>query len=263
MSRTLNLCDHLLSQGRHFHTLGVDDRALRTFTHLARFRELPREVAEETQIHLAELLLKHGRFAEARRHLTAALTHDADNPEYHHLMASAHRDDPRGDKQTALEHFRRCVALQADNPWYLCDAGQVALELEETDEGLDYLRRAVEAAPDDAMVVADVVRGMVAAGEHDEARRTARAALFRNGGAPAFQQIWNDVRFQELHHRQQRAHRCKVVRQAVAEGRVLLPFHELTEETPTGRKLVRRDAASRTPAPHYLRLAARSGRKHA
>src|SRR5437660_6973194 len=57
MSRTLNLCEHLLSQGRHFQQLGVDHRALRSFTRLTGLRELPGPVAEEAQSRLAELLL--------------------------------------------------------------------------------------------------------------------------------------------------------------------------------------------------------------
>ena len=38
MSRTLNLCEHLLSLGRRFHQLGVDHQALRSLTRLARLR---------------------------------------------------------------------------------------------------------------------------------------------------------------------------------------------------------------------------------
>ena len=49
MSRTLNLCEYLLAQGRKFHTLGVDDRAQGILTGLAGLRELPSHVAEEMQ----------------------------------------------------------------------------------------------------------------------------------------------------------------------------------------------------------------------
>src|SRR5438876_324556 len=75
MSRTLNLCQHLLAQGRRFHRLGADQHALRTLTRLARLRELPSPIAEEAQGRLAELFLKQGKFARARRHLAAALAH--------------------------------------------------------------------------------------------------------------------------------------------------------------------------------------------
>ena len=40
MSRTLNLCEHLLAEGRRFHQLGVDDRAERIFASLTRLREI-------------------------------------------------------------------------------------------------------------------------------------------------------------------------------------------------------------------------------
>src|SRR5258708_4561500 len=136
MSRTLNLCDHLLSQGRHFQQLGVDHLALRSLTRLARLRELPPPIAEETQSRLAELLLKQGKFTQARRHLAAALAHQPDNAAYHHLMAVALEEDPKGDRDLALEHYRRSVEFDADNPYYHCDAVLFALRHGATDEAL-------------------------------------------------------------------------------------------------------------------------------
>ena len=263
MSRTLNLCQHLLAQGRRFHRLGADQHALRTLTRLARLRQLPGPIAEEAQGRLAELFLKQGKFARARRHLAAELAHRPDHAPHHHLMAVALEDDPKGDRDLALEHYRRSVEFDPGNPCYQCDAGLFALRHGAADDALAYLRRAVELAPDDAALVGDVVRGLQDEGHFEEARQIARAALFRNGRDPLFQRLWNDCRFQELHHRQQRVRKRRLARTAAAEGRVLLSFLRLTQETPTGRKLVRHDGPSRTPPPHLLRLSRLSGRKHA
>ena len=112
MSRTLNLCEHLLARGRQFCTVGAFDRAQRIFTGLARLRDLPDDVAEETQSKLAEFLLRERKFAKARRHLAAALEYDNLNPIYHHLMAIALEDDPRGDRNLALKHYRRSRSRQ-------------------------------------------------------------------------------------------------------------------------------------------------------
>ena len=263
MSRTLNLCQHLLAQGRRFHRLGADQHALRTLTRLARLRELPSPIAEEAQGRLAELFLKQGKFARARRHLAAALAHRPDHAPHHHLMAVALEEDLKGDRDLALEHHRRSVEFDPGNPCYQCDAGLFALRHGAADEALAYLRRAVELAPDDAALVGEVVRGLQDEGHFEEARQIARAALFRNGRDPLFQRLWNDCRFQELHHRQQRVQKRRLARRAAAEGRVCLPFLQLTVETPNGRKLVRRDGPSHTPAPHLLRLSRMSDRKHA
>jgi Tfp pilus assembly protein PilF len=263
MSRTLNLCEHLLAQARKYHTLGVDHRAQRILTALARLRELPNHVAEESQSLLAELLLKQRKFARARRHLTAALTHDENNPIYHHLMAVALEEDRKGDRDRALEHYRRCVQLEPDEPVYHCDAGLFALRHGAVDEGLTYLRRAIELAPNEADIVSEVVRGLQDEGHHHEARQIAKAAFFRNGHDARFQRLWNDCRFQELHQRQQRVRKKQMARRALAEGRVCLPFLQLTVETPRGRKLLRVDGPSRTPGPRLLRLSRLSGKKHA
>jgi Tfp pilus assembly protein PilF len=263
MSRTLNLCEHLLAQGRNYQTLGIDDRAQRIFADLARLRDLPADVAEEAQSRLGELLLKQRKFAGARRHFSAALAHDDDNPVYHHLMAVALEEDRKGNRDLALEHYRRCVQLEPEDAVYHCDAGLFALKHGAVEEGLTYLRRAVELAPQDVDILSEVVRGLQDHGHHDEARRFARAALFHSGGAARFQRLWNDCRFQEVHQQQQRASRKRQVRRAVAEGRICLPFAQMTIETPRGRKLVRRDGPSRTPAPHLLKFARLSGKKHA
>jgi Tfp pilus assembly protein PilF len=263
MSRTLNLCEYLLAQGRKFHTLGVDDRAQGILTGLAGLRELPSHVAEEMQSRLAELLLKQRKFAQARRRLAAALAHDAHNATYHHLMAAALEEDPKGNRDQALEHYRHCVRLEPIEPVYLCDAGLFAIKHGAVDEGMSYLRRAVELAPDDVDVVGTVVRGLQDRGCLDEARAIAKAALFRNSRDPRFQKLWNDCRFQELHNRQERVNKRKRLRNAAAQGPICLPFLQLTVETPRGRKLVRTDRPSRTPAPHLLRMARLSGKKHA
>jgi tetratricopeptide (TPR) repeat protein len=263
MSMTLNLCEHLLYEGRRFWTLGVDRRALRTFSHLAALPDLPSDVAEETQLRLAELSLKQRKFAKARRHLAVALAIEPANPESHFRLASSYAEDNRGDRQLAMRHFRRSVQLDPENPLYLCEAGLFAVGCGEIDQGLKWLRQAADLAPDDADVIGDVVRGLQEIGQEDEAKGIARAAFFRNSRNPRFQRLWNDIRFQQLRERQKRIQKGRIVRRAVAEGRICLPFLKLTVETPAGRKLVRRDGPSGTPPPHLRQMARLSRQKHA
>jgi tetratricopeptide (TPR) repeat protein len=263
MSKTLNLCDHLLLQVRKFQSLGVDHRALRILGNLSRLGDLPTDAAEETQVRMAELLLKQSKFARARRHLTAALAHQEDNAQYHYLMAWAVESDRRGQPARALHHYQRCVELDQDNPHYHADAGLFALGHRQVEQGLGWLRRAVALAPDDVEVVAQVLRGLLDAGHTDEARKTARAALFRNSGDRRFRQLWNDFRFQELHQEQQQTRKQRYIRGAIAEGRICLSFQQMTVETASGRRVVRQDGPSHRPAPHYVRLARLSERKHA
>src|SRR5262245_406305 len=86
MYTPLNLFDQLLCQARRHLQLGRHREATTLFTRLAGFRELPADVAEETQARLAQLHLKRRRFAQARRHLTAALRYQPDNARYHYLL---------------------------------------------------------------------------------------------------------------------------------------------------------------------------------
>ena len=66
MSKTLKLIDRLLTMGRNFQALERHREALRLLGRLAAFRELPADVAEETQVRLAELWLRRRKHQRAR-----------------------------------------------------------------------------------------------------------------------------------------------------------------------------------------------------
>jgi tetratricopeptide (TPR) repeat protein len=251
MSRTLNLVDHLLRTGRNFQALGRIHDALRTLKRLCRFRELPAEAAEEAQGRLAEMQIQRGKFARARRHLTAALRSCPDNAYYHYLMATAVDADPHADPQRAAEHYRRSLELDPDQPDCLVRHGELLLCLGQREEGLGCLCRAVELSPNDPEVVGKLADGLRLANQADEARSVLRAALFRNRRDSRFHKLWNDFRFQEVRRGQVAARRAETDADD-EDGPVLLPFPgPAVEETAApGRTVVRHDGPETLPAPH-------------
>jgi tetratricopeptide (TPR) repeat protein len=259
MSRTLNLVDHLLMTGRNFQALGRIHDALRTLKRLCRFRELPTEAAEEAQARLGEMQIQRGKFARARRHLTAALRACPENARYHYLLATAVDADPHADPQRAAEHYRRSLELDPDQPDCLVRHGELLLRLGQREEGLGCLCRAVELSPNDPEVVGKLAAGLRLANQADEARSVLRAALFRNRRDHRFHQLWNDFRFQEA-RRGQAAARRQDEEAGGEDGPVLLPFPRpaapacrpsvLDEEQAAGRKVVRHDGPETLPAPH-------------
>src|SRR5262245_33343835 len=158
MNATLNLVDHLLAMGRKYQELGRHRDALTLFTRLAGFRELPAEAAEETQARLAELQLKRRKYVRARRHLTAALRHQPASARYHYQMATALQAEDRGNLEQAAEHYRRALDLEPGYVKCLTDYGLLAVRLGRVDEGLARLREAVERDPEDAEVVAKLIK---------------------------------------------------------------------------------------------------------
>src|SRR5262245_54212151 len=97
MSTTLNLVDRLLRRGRSLQAMGRSYDALQALQQLTHFRELPSEVAEETQVRLAELRMQRRQFRLARRHLTTVLRHYPDNGHAHYLLATALETDDKAD----------------------------------------------------------------------------------------------------------------------------------------------------------------------
>jgi Tfp pilus assembly protein PilF len=263
MSMRLNLVDRLLAMGRTFQELGRDHDARQVLGRLSGFRELPTAVAEETQIRLAELDLKHHEYCRARRHLTAALAHQPQSARYHCLLAGALDNDERGDPRRAAKHYRRSLELDAGQPGCLGEFGLLALRLGQAEEGLAALRRAVELAPDDPEVVGRLVEGLRQEGRLDEARSALRAARFRNPRDPRFLRLKNDFEFDQLRRRQEAARNG--VPDGEGDGPAVLPFAR-PEETRTdgpGRRIVRRDGASPPAAPFFLRRDRRRDQKRA
>jgi len=264
MSRTLNLVNGLLARGRHLQQIGREQDALHMFERLAGFQDLPEQVAEETQVRLAELLFDRGEFQSARRHLTAALVQKPTSARYHFLMASALESDEKGDDRRALQHYRMSLDLDSDQPERLGEAGMLALRLGKVVEGLKWLRRAAELAPDDPEVVARLVEGLHEIGRPEEARLTLRAALFRNPRDGRFRKLWSDFHFHELREEQETIRETRWETIGEEEKPVLLPFlRPVSAPAQAGRKRVRRDPATPLPPPHMPRRGRLPNHKHA
>jgi tetratricopeptide (TPR) repeat protein len=265
MSTTLNLADCLLTQGRNLHQLGRSHDALHVLDRLTTLQELPPEVAEEAATRLAEILLRDHQYTRARRHLTAALAREPQSARLNYLMASALDLDEQGDPEQALEHYRRSLAADPDQPQCLTECGLLAVDLGQGEDGLQALRRAVELAPDDPEVVGGLVEGLRQLDRIEDARRTLRAALFRNPRHAGFQKLWSDFQFQELCEAQAAARDRIWEQRRDADEPVLLSFARLAANTarPAGRKVIRQDPASPPPPPHWPRSEFVTDRKHA
>ncbi|TMQ34502.1 MAG: tetratricopeptide repeat protein [Planctomycetota bacterium] len=266
MSKTLNLTDQLLSRGRFLQEIGRTHDAARLLGRLAGLRELPAAAAEETQARLAELNIRQRHFPQARRHLAAALTHNTKNARYHYLMAVAHDQDENGDPQTALDHFRQALRLDADQPRYLGDFGILALCLGHNEEGLAALRRGVDLAPDDPEAVGKLVEGLCLAEQPAEARLALRSALFRNPRHAGFRKLWNDFQFEQLCEEQEAARRRQQNRLDDEEEPVFLPFSRTAAEAvpvKPSRRRIRHDGPSTPTPPHTPRRIDLPTRRHA
>jgi tetratricopeptide (TPR) repeat protein len=266
MSKTLNLADRLLAMGRNFQALGRHHDALRTLGRLAGLSDLTGPVAEEAQVRLGEIHLSRRQFQRARRHLTAALAHQPHSARYHYLLAGALAADDQCDPHRAAEHYRRSLQINPDQPSCLGELGLLALRLGQTDEALGYLRRAVELAPNDPVAVGQLVTGLQEADEPDEARQALLAARFRNPRDARFEKLWNEFQFRCLHDEQALQWQDRAAAEDNGDEPRLLPFVRPKRGATgarSGRRTVRCDASSPTPAPHTGRPAWLSDRRHA
>jgi Flp pilus assembly protein TadD len=241
----LNLVDGLLLIGRRHQEFGRLRDALTVLTRLTGFRELPPVVAEEVSARLGELQLRRHQYRRARRHLVAALRHDPANARYHHLLATALREDGEAHWERAARHFRRSLELDPQQTDCLVEFGLFAVRLGYTDEGIRHLRQACALKPADPAILGKLVKGLRLAGRGDEVRAELRAALFRNGRDRRFRQLWDDFQFQQLRQKQRHPG-------IEDDGPVLLPFVPGARPV-SGKARLRHDRPSPLPPPHAAR----------
>jgi tetratricopeptide (TPR) repeat protein len=249
LSTTLNLVDHLVTRGRHLQEIGRTRDALRVFTRLANFRELPGTIAEEVQAHLGELQMRRRKWVRARRHLTAALRHDPTNPRYHFLLGQTFDNDRDGNLPRAAEHYKSALELDGNQTDCRCAYGKLLLRQGRTDEGSELLRTAVRQAPDDLKVLRNVVEGLRLANRADEARSLLIAARFRHPRDARYVGIWNDFQFQAI-RRAQEEERTQPADEE--EATVFLPFVRPEREAAAAHgegRILRNDLPS-SSSPH-------------
>src|SRR5262245_16692795 len=111
MSATLQIVDRLwLRCGVLMETgqIGQAVSLLQRLLHL----ELPQTLRAEATLMLAELLRANGEFQAARRHISAALAGDSNDPALHHCLGCLHEEDELGGRErAALKHLRKAVQL--------------------------------------------------------------------------------------------------------------------------------------------------------
>jgi tetratricopeptide (TPR) repeat protein len=265
MSMTLNMVDRLLERGRLFQQLGRVHDAIEILGRLAKLDSLPAEVSEETQARLAEIRLERNQLRRARRHLTAALVYQPNNARYHLLMARAVEADGRADPERALEHYRRSLELDPDQPECLSKCGLLSVRQGQSEAGLDHLRRAVELDADNPELLQRLVHGLCLLRRPDEARKALRIALFRHARDHRFQKLWNDFQFEQL--RKQQESEAMTGSSVTADTRpTILPFIRPTREaaqTPAIPKIIRQDSPECTRPPHHPRITRLPRRRHA
>src|SRR5262245_14532030 len=93
MGTTLNLSECLLSMGREMQSQGRTRDALKLFSRLITFRDLPSTVSEEARARLADLFLADKQFGKARRLLSVLMCGRPNQGHYFYRYARAlHRD---------------------------------------------------------------------------------------------------------------------------------------------------------------------------
>lgn len=104
--------------------------------------------AANTELQRAIAYIKNEKYADAKKHLEAALAEKPDHAEANYYLGLTL--DQLGDKKAAEDHYKK--ALEADASMIEAATNLAALYLDEParpDEAIEVLKKAIEKAPDD------------------------------------------------------------------------------------------------------------------
>jgi tetratricopeptide (TPR) repeat protein len=256
MSRTLHFIDRLLAIAQNLQVLHRNREALHYLRRLAAL-ELPAAIGEEVQARLGEINLHQGQYRRACRHFAIALLYQPESANYHWQMANALRKGRYRDLDRAATHYEKSLAIDPEQPRCLADFGSVCLRLDRTDEGLAALMRAVDLAPNDAVIVSKLLRGLCRTDRKEEALDVLRAARFRNPRDGRFRRLYNNFMFDRLHEQQESQRQD----QTEEDSRMILPF-ALPEKSDRSQPEIREDDAQPLAGPRSRRRSRRPGWKH-
>jgi tetratricopeptide (TPR) repeat protein len=260
MNPTIPLVESVLFQGRNLQQLGVHTLAQRTFEKLARFRNLPRAIKEETFLRLASLHQRQPR--RSRRYLAIALMQKPEDARFHFRMGLALLRDSAADPITAGYHLRKAVELNPQHPRYLCALARFALRNDRPKLALKTARRAYFLASDSALVLNTYFQVLRQLHRVGEGNRVLNAARFRLAKQGWFRKLQDDFQFFVLHRRQLIEARKR--KDAQPDEMCLLPFPTFRPPLISDESsFVRRDEPVVLAKPHLPARRARPDQRHA
>lgn len=159
--------------------------------------DLPQSIRSEAALMLADLLRYQGEYQMARRHVSAALVGDPQDPSLHHMLGYLHdEDEETGNESRALTHLKAAVKLAPDSSECHRALGDFLFHHTDEKKGLTHLRKAVKLEPDNLDSLRSLVSALVEQGQADEARQIIREQQFRLGRAhPTVQSLWNELTY--------------------------------------------------------------------
>ncbi len=260
---TLRLVDCLWARGLAEYRSGNHSSARPLFHRLLGLEGVPAAVTEEACENLAEMLRRRGDYAQARRHVQAGLAAQPESAALHHLLATLHEEDVEaGNFKLALRHRRLAVKHGPKELNYRVALGNALLADGQTERGLRCLERAaaLEEKEESLTALRAYALALVEEGYGVQARRAVLVARFRpSGSSPAYQRLWDDVRFAAARRKQER-------RQWNEGTRFTLPLLMPVRQEPRPRKETRKDGAilrmdaPSSAKPHLPRPPARLGK---
>jgi Flp pilus assembly protein TadD len=259
MSGTLPFIDRLLAIAGNLQHRHQDREAIRYLGRLAALPDLPRDVAEEVQVRLAEMQLQRCRYRRARRHLAIALLYRPECARYHYLMGAALSQGCDAEPERAIQHYRRSLVLDADQPRCRAELGWLLVREGQCGEGLAELQQAAGQAPDDPAILRQLVRGLCRGRRPREAMAVLRAARFRRPRDARIRRLYQDFMFRRLCARQRADRRAASIWNNEA-GPVLLRF--VQPDAASSLCSVRLDEPQSLPGPHQRRPSRRPDWKH-
>jgi tetratricopeptide (TPR) repeat protein len=146
--------------------------------------EISSSLRSEASIMLADMLRLQGEYQLARRHVSAAMAGDPEDPALHHMMGYLHgEDDDAGSEARALKHLKQAVKLAPDSAECHRALGVHYSNHGQPKKGLQHLETARSLEPENTDVLRSYIVMLVEQDRESDARQVLRELQFRLGKA--------------------------------------------------------------------------------
>jgi Flp pilus assembly protein TadD len=204
MAMALRLVDGLWSRCTNLLDRGQVSQASHLLKRLLQL-ELPQDMRAEASMTLAGLCRQSGDYENARKHVSAALAGDPEDPSLHHMLGYLHDEDEEGSDTRALTHLRKAVKLAPESSECHRALGEYLYHHDQQTRGMAHLRKAIELEPENIDSLSTLLEALVEQGQIDEAKNLLRQLQFRLGKAhPQIQRLWNTFAYLTAQNQQRK-----------------------------------------------------------
>lgn len=198
MTAILSFSKSLLDLGRHYVANRRSTQGLQVLQRLVDMPQVPHATMAEANYLMGQIHFEKANYDLAEDCLLAALDSDDAHGDANFLLARVMQKLAGEADEMVVGQYRQAAKLDPSNAVRKCAYGRALIENRRPELGLRILKRAFAKNKQDPAVVEEVLHGLVALRNYDDAARILRGVAKRKKNDPRFQRLCTEFNRRRL-----------------------------------------------------------------